>query len=228
MKKSRFSEEKIVGILREAQGGMKVKEVCARHNISEQTYYGWKRRYGGMQVDEVRQARALAEENARLRSGFRGRPADRRRSPVKGPWVRIPRPAHNEGRSRRTGLRCVRGRVVGRGSTRSGPSPVTCRGPPGTNTEAATAADRRGSEGLGRTRPLMGPVDRTVGLRPLAEPHRLLVAGHPHREGSRIRPGPGLPGRRTRCRVPPGPPPWWCAPPTATAAPPLRTPCCAG
>lgn len=67
MKRSRFSEEKIVGILREAQGGMKIKEVCARHNISEQTYYGWKRRYGGMQVDEVRQARALAEENARLK-----------------------------------------------------------------------------------------------------------------------------------------------------------------
>jgi putative transposase len=67
MKKSRFSEEKIVGILREAQGGMKIKEVCAKHNVSEQTYYGWKRRYGGMQVDEVRQARVLAEENARLK-----------------------------------------------------------------------------------------------------------------------------------------------------------------
>lgn len=68
MKRSRFSEEKIVGILREAQGaGMKVKDVCARHNISEQTYYGWKRKYGGMQVDELRQARALAEENARLK-----------------------------------------------------------------------------------------------------------------------------------------------------------------
>ncbi len=67
MKRSRFSEEKIVNILREAQGGMKVKDVCARHNISDQTYYGWKRRYGGMQVDEVRQARALAEENARLK-----------------------------------------------------------------------------------------------------------------------------------------------------------------
>jgi putative transposase len=50
MKKSRFSEEKIVSILCEAQGGMKVKVVCARHNISEQTYYGWKCKYGGMQV----------------------------------------------------------------------------------------------------------------------------------------------------------------------------------
>lgn len=67
MKKSRFSEEKIVSILREAQGSSAVKDVCARHNISVQTYYGWKRKYGGMQVDEVRQARALAEENARLK-----------------------------------------------------------------------------------------------------------------------------------------------------------------
>jgi len=67
MKRSRFSEEKIVSILREAQGGMKVKDVCARHNISEQTYDGWKRKYGGMPIDELRQARALAEENARLK-----------------------------------------------------------------------------------------------------------------------------------------------------------------
>ena len=67
MKKSRHSEEKIVSILREAQGGMKVRDVCARHKISEQTYYGWKRKYGRMQVDELRQARALAEENGRLK-----------------------------------------------------------------------------------------------------------------------------------------------------------------
>jgi putative transposase len=67
MKRSRFSEEQIVRILREAQGGMKIKDVCARHNISEQTYYGWKRRYGGMEVNELRQARAMAEENARLK-----------------------------------------------------------------------------------------------------------------------------------------------------------------
>ncbi len=46
MKRSRFSEEKIVSILREAQGGMKVKNVCARHNTSEQTYYDWKRKCG--------------------------------------------------------------------------------------------------------------------------------------------------------------------------------------
>ena len=61
-KNSRHSEDKTVSILREARGGMKVRDVCARHNISEQTCYGWRRKYGGMQVDELRQARALAEE----------------------------------------------------------------------------------------------------------------------------------------------------------------------
>ena len=50
MRKSRFSEEQIIGILREGQGGGTVKAVCAKHNVSEQTYYGWKRRYGGMAV----------------------------------------------------------------------------------------------------------------------------------------------------------------------------------
>lgn len=67
MKKSRFSEQQIVGILREAQGGSAVKVVCARHNISVQTCYGWKRKYGGMDVSEARRLRALEEENARLK-----------------------------------------------------------------------------------------------------------------------------------------------------------------
>lgn len=67
MKKSRFSEEQIVGILGEVKAGGTVRAVCAKHNLGEQTYYGWKRRYGGMQVDEVRQLRALTEENGRLK-----------------------------------------------------------------------------------------------------------------------------------------------------------------
>ena len=67
MKKSRFSEEQIVGILREAAGGTTVKAVCAKHNISEQTLYNWKRKYGGMEESEVRQMRAMAEENGRLK-----------------------------------------------------------------------------------------------------------------------------------------------------------------
>jgi putative transposase len=67
MKKSRFSEEQIVGILREAAGGTSVKAVCAKHNISEQTLYNWKRKYGGMEESEVRQMKAMAEENGRLK-----------------------------------------------------------------------------------------------------------------------------------------------------------------
>ncbi len=67
MKKSRFNEEQVIGILREGQSGTTVKAVCAKHNVSEQTYYGWKRKYGGMEVSEMRKARALEEENARLR-----------------------------------------------------------------------------------------------------------------------------------------------------------------
>lgn len=67
MKKSRFSEEQIVGILREAAGGTTVKAVCAKHNISEQTLYSWKRKYGVMEESEVRQMRAMVEENGRLK-----------------------------------------------------------------------------------------------------------------------------------------------------------------
>ena len=49
------------------KGGGTVQAVCAKHNVSEQTYSGWKRRYGGMEVDEVRKVRALEEENGRLK-----------------------------------------------------------------------------------------------------------------------------------------------------------------
>lgn len=67
MKRSRFSEEQIVGIFREAESGSSVKAVCAKHNISEATYYGWKKKYGGMEVNELRRMRSMEEENARLK-----------------------------------------------------------------------------------------------------------------------------------------------------------------
>ena len=67
MKKSRHSEEQIVGILREAQGGMTGKAVCAKHNISQQTLYSWKRKFGAMEVSDVRQMRSMAEEIGRLK-----------------------------------------------------------------------------------------------------------------------------------------------------------------
>ena len=65
--KKRFSEEQIVRILREGQGGSTVKELCARHNISEPTYYVWKRKYVGMEVSDVRKMKALGEEIGRLK-----------------------------------------------------------------------------------------------------------------------------------------------------------------
>ena len=67
MKRSRFSEEQVIGILREAQAGSSVKTVCAAHNISEATYHAWKRKYGGMEVSEARRLRSLEEENGRLK-----------------------------------------------------------------------------------------------------------------------------------------------------------------
>ena len=66
MKKSRFSEENVIEILREGQAGS-VKAVCAKHNVSEATYYAWKKKYGGMEVSEARRLRALEDENARLK-----------------------------------------------------------------------------------------------------------------------------------------------------------------
>ena len=66
MKRSRFSEEAIIGILREGQAST-VKTVCAKHNISEPTYYAWRKKYGGMEVSEARRMKGLEEENTRLK-----------------------------------------------------------------------------------------------------------------------------------------------------------------
>ena len=67
MKRSRFSDEQIIGILKEHQTGLSALELCRKHGISDATFYTWRKRYGGMEVSEVKRLKALEEENARLK-----------------------------------------------------------------------------------------------------------------------------------------------------------------
>jgi putative transposase len=67
MKRKRFSEEQIIGVLKEAAAGAKTLEICRRHGISEQTFYRWKAKYAGLEVAEVRRLRQLEDENGRLK-----------------------------------------------------------------------------------------------------------------------------------------------------------------
>jgi putative transposase len=67
MKKSKFTESQIIGILKEQEQGVKVSELCRQHGISDATFYNWKSKYGGMNVDELRRLRDLEQENARLK-----------------------------------------------------------------------------------------------------------------------------------------------------------------
>ena len=66
MRRSRFSEEQIVGILKEAEGSESIRAVCARHNVTEQTFFRWRNKFGGMDVAEVRKLKDLERENAEL------------------------------------------------------------------------------------------------------------------------------------------------------------------
>jgi putative transposase len=65
--KKRFTEEQIIGILKEAEAGMKVAEVCRKHGISDATYYNWKSKFGGMSVSEAQRLKALEMENSKLK-----------------------------------------------------------------------------------------------------------------------------------------------------------------
>jgi len=68
MKRARFSEEQIIAVLKEAEAGAKVTELCRRHGISDATFYSCRSRYGGLEVSEMRRLRQLEEENRRLKA----------------------------------------------------------------------------------------------------------------------------------------------------------------
>ena len=67
MKRSRFPEEQIIGVLKEHQAGMSAVDLCREHGISDATFYKWRSKYGGMEVSDARKLRALEAENAKLK-----------------------------------------------------------------------------------------------------------------------------------------------------------------
>jgi putative transposase len=67
MKRSRFNEEQIIGILKEHEAGLGTADLCRKHGISSATFYKWKAKYGGLEVSDARRLKALEEENARLK-----------------------------------------------------------------------------------------------------------------------------------------------------------------
>ena len=67
MKRSRFTEEQIIGILKEHQAGLSATELCRKHGISDATFYTWRKKYGGLEVSEAKRLKALEAENAKLK-----------------------------------------------------------------------------------------------------------------------------------------------------------------
>ena len=67
MKRSRFSDEQVIGILKEHQAGLSAVELCRKYGISDATFYTWRRKYGGMEVSDTRKLKAVEEENRKLK-----------------------------------------------------------------------------------------------------------------------------------------------------------------
>lgn len=70
MKKSRFSQQQIISILKQADAGMKVQDLCRQHGISDATYYKWKSKYGGMEAADIKRLREIEAENSKLKRMF--------------------------------------------------------------------------------------------------------------------------------------------------------------
>ena len=84
MKRSRFTEEQIIGILKEHEAGVSVAELCRKHGVSDASIYKWKARYGGMEVSEAKRLKALEDENAQAEAASGGRHA--RQCCAEGPF----------------------------------------------------------------------------------------------------------------------------------------------
>ena len=67
MKRSRFTEEQIIGILKDHQAGRTAKELCRKHGVSDATFYKWRSKYGGMEVSDARKLKSLEDENRKLK-----------------------------------------------------------------------------------------------------------------------------------------------------------------
>jgi putative transposase len=67
MKRARFTEEQVIGILKAAEASGNIREACREHNVTEQTFYRWRRKYGGMEVSEAEKLRDLVRENSELK-----------------------------------------------------------------------------------------------------------------------------------------------------------------
>ena len=67
MKRSRFTDDQIIGILKEHEAGLSASELCRKHGISDATFYKWRAKYGGMDVSDAKRLKALLEENAKLK-----------------------------------------------------------------------------------------------------------------------------------------------------------------
>ncbi|MBG6163765.1 putative transposase [Labrenzia sp. EL_195] len=67
MKRSRFTEEQIIGILKEHKAGLSAAELCRKYGVSDATFYKWRSKYGGMEVSEAKRLKSLEEENAKLK-----------------------------------------------------------------------------------------------------------------------------------------------------------------
>jgi len=70
MKKKRFNEHQIIGILKSVESGRTIKDVCREHAIAESTYFKWKTKYGGMEASDIKRLKTLVEENSRLKRMF--------------------------------------------------------------------------------------------------------------------------------------------------------------